>query len=145
MTRLEREIDDIVNSLLFPARYAKSFVNNGASYPPYNIIRLDEQHAVLEVAVAGFKEAELNVTVEDGVLKVSGRKQESDNINYIYKGIGARAFERNFTLSQDARIERAEYADGILSIFVEYIVPEEKKPNTIPINRGERQYLTEQS
>jgi molecular chaperone IbpA len=145
MTRLEREIDDIVNSLLFPARYAKSFVNNGASYPPYNIIRLDEQHAVLEVAVAGFKEADLNITVEDGVLKVSGRKQESDNINYIYKGIGARAFERSFTLSHDARIERAEYADGILSIFVEYVVPEEKKPNTIPINRGERQYLAEQS
>ena len=145
MTRLEKEIDEIVNSLLFPARYAKSFVNSGASYPPYNIIRLDEQHAVLEVAVAGFKEAELNVVVEDGILKVSGRKQESDNINYIYKGIGARAFERNFTLSQDARIERAEYADGILSIFVEYIVPDEKKPNMIPINRGERQYLTEQS
>lgn len=144
MTRLEKELDDIVHSLLFPARYAKSFVNSGTSYPPYNIIRLNEQHTVLEVAVAGFKESELNVAVEEGVLKVSGRKQESDDVNYIYKGIGTRAFERNFTLSNDARIERAEYADGILSIFVEYIVPEEKKPNTIPINRVERQYLTEQ-
>lgn len=143
MTRLEKEIDEIVNSLLFPARYAKSFVNSGASYPPYNIIRLDEQHAVLEVAVAGFKEAELDVVVEDGVLKITGRKQESDSIDYIYKGIGTRAFERKFTLSQDARIEKAEYADGILSVFVEYIIPEEKKPNTIPINKGERLYLTE--
>lgn len=145
MTRLEKEIDDIVHSLLFPARYAKSFVNSGASYPPYNIIRIDEQHAVLEIAVAGFKEAELNIVVEEGVLKVTGRKQDSDNIDYVYKGIGARAFERRFTLSQDARIEKAEYADGILSIFVEYLIPDEKKPNTIPINRGDRQYLAEQS
>lgn len=143
MTRLEKELDEIVNSLLFPARYAKSFVNSGATYPPYNIIRLNEQNAVLEVAVAGFKENELNVVVEDGVMKVSGRKQEPDNIDYIYKGIGTRAFERNFTLSKDAQIERAEYADGILSIFVVYIVPEEKKPNSIPIKRGERLYLTE--
>lgn len=143
MTRLEKELDDIVHSLLFPARYAKSFVNSGTSYPPYNIIRLNEQHAVLEVAVAGFKEAELDVVVEDGVLKITGRKQESDSIDYIYKGIGTRAFERKFTLSQDARIEKAEYADGILSVFVEYIIPEEKKPNTIPINKGERLYLTE--
>lgn len=143
MTTLEKELDNIVHSLLFPARYAKSFVNSGASYPPYNIIRLNEHHVVLEVAVAGFKEAELSVVVEDGELKISGRKQEAENVEYIHKGIGARAFERKFALSQDVRVEKAEYADGILSIFVEYIVPEEKKPNSIPINRGERIYLTE--
>jgi molecular chaperone IbpA len=143
MTTLEKELDSIVHSLLFPARYAKSFVNSGASYPPYNIIRLNEQHVVLEIAVAGFKEAELNVVVEDGELKIVGRKQDVDNVEYIYKGIGARAFERKFTLSPDARVVKAEYADGILSIFVEYLVPEEKKPNTIPINKGERLYLTE--
>lgn len=143
MTTLEKELDNIVHSLLFPARYAKSFVNSGASYPPYNIIRLDEQHVVLEVAVAGFKEAELNVIVENGELKIAGRKQEVENVEYIHKGIGARAFERKFTLSQDVRVEKAEYADGILSIFVEYIVPEEKKPNSIPINKGERLYLAE--
>jgi len=143
MTRLEKEIDDIVSTLLFPARYAKSFVNTGTSYPPYNIIRLSEQRAVLEVAVAGFKESELDVSVEDGTLKVSGRKDEDQQLNYIHKGIGTRAFERTFALSQDARVERAEYADGILSVHINYVVPEEKKPNTIPINRGERVYLTE--
>lgn len=143
MTRLEKELDDIVNTLLFPARYAKTFVNSGTSYPPYNIIRLNEQQAVLEVAVAGFKESELDVSVEDGTLKVSGRKGEEQTLNYIHKGIGTRAFERTFALSQDARVERAEYADGILSVFINYVVPEEKKPNTIPINRGERVYLTE--
>lgn len=144
MTRLEKELDDIVNTLLFPARYAKTFVSSGASYPPYNIIRVSEKQAVLEVAVAGFKEAELNVSVEDGTLKITGRKEEGEsNLNYIHKGIGTRAFVRTFALSQDAKVERAEYADGILSVFIEYIVPEEKKPNSIPISRGERLYLTE--
>lgn len=142
MTRLD--IDDIVNTLLFPSRYAKSFVNSGTSYPPYNIIRLNDQQAILEVAVAGFKESELDVIVEDGILKISGKKNaDPETINYIHKGIGARAFERTFTLSPDAKINRAEYTDGILSVFVDYVVVEQKKSNSIPINKGERVYLTE--
>ena len=144
MTRLEKELDDIVSTLLFPARYAKTFVNSGASYPPYNIIRLDEIRSVVEIAVAGFKESELSVLVEDGNLKISGKKEvEHAASSYIHKGIGTRAFERSFALSAETKVDRAEYADGILSIFVTYIVPEEKKPNEIPITRGQRQYLTE--
>lgn len=144
MTRLEKEIDDMLNTLLFPARYAKSFVGNGSSYPPYNIIKISDQRVVLELAVAGFKESELSVVVEDGQLKVSGAKDTSqDTSSYIYKGIGARSFERSFTLSQDAKIDKAEYADGILSVFVEYITPDTRKPNHIPINKGDRVYLTE--
>ncbi len=144
MTRLEKELDDIVSTLLFPARYAKTFVGSGASYPPYNIIKLDETRSVVEIAVAGFKERELTVLVEDGSLKISGKKiTEHDGAVYIHKGIGTRAFERSFALSSETKVERAEYADGILSVFVSYVLPEEKKPNEIPINRGQRQYLTE--
>lgn len=144
MTRLEKELDDIFNTILFPARYAKSVVNNGSSYPPYNIIRINERRAVLEVAVAGFREAELNVTVDDGSLKITGRKADDESkVNYIHKGIGARAFERTFTLSQDAKVDSAEYTDGILSVYIDYVIPEEKKPNSIPIGKGERVYLTE--
>lgn len=144
MTTIEKEFDSLVNTILFPARYAKSFVNNGPSYPPYNIIKLTEHKVVLELAVAGFKESELTVVVEDGHLKVSGSKDSAhDTDRYIYKGIGSRSFERTFSLSQEAKIERAEYADGILSVFVEYVVPDVKKPNQIPINKGDRVYLTE--
>ena len=142
MTRLEKEIDDIFNTILFPARYAKSLVNGGSSYPPYNIIKLNDSSVVLEVAVAGFKESELEVDVVDGMLKIIGRKDVAESeTNYIYKGIGTRAFERTFTLSPDAVINRAEYIDGILSVFVDYIKPEEKKSSSIPINKGERAYL----
>jgi molecular chaperone IbpA len=144
MTRLQREIDSIIDSMLFPTRFTTAYVNSGPSYPPYNIIRLSDTETVLEVAVAGFKEEEVSVVVEDEKLKVSGKKEPTETSdNYIYKGIGTRAFEKTFALPKDTKVTKAEYADGILSIFVHYEVPEEKKPKQIPIHRGERLYLTE--
>lgn len=146
MTRLHQELSEIFDALMFPTRNAQTYVpaSGASSYPPYNLIRLTNTEAVLEVAVAGFKESEVSVTVEDGYLKVSGRKESTDEQpDYLYKGIGARAFDRAFTLSKDAKVTAAEYADGILSVFVTYELPEEKKPKQIPITRGERLYLTE--
>lgn len=143
MTRLQRELDSIIETLLFPSRYTASYSNSGPSYPPYNIIRLSDTETVLEVAIAGFKEEEVNVVVEDEKLKISGKKETADTSNYVYKGIGTRAFERTFALSKDTKVTKAEYADGILSVFVHYEVPEEKKPKQIPVQRGERLYLTE--
>lgn len=143
MTRLQRELDSIIDSLLFPSRYATAYANSGPSYPPYNIIRLSDTETVLEVAIAGFKEEEVNVVVEDEKLKISGKKESPDSSNYIYKGLGTRSFERTFALSQDTKVTKAEYADGILSVFVHYEIPEQKKPKQIPVHRGERLYLTE--
>jgi molecular chaperone IbpA len=143
MTRLQREIDSIIDSMLFPTRYTNAYVNSGSTYPPYNIIRLSDTETVLEVAVAGFKESEVNVVVEDQRLKISGKKETSETTNYVYKGIGTRSFEKSFALSKDTKVTRAEYADGVLSVFVQYEIPEEKKPKQIPIHRGERMYLTE--
>ena len=143
MTRLQKELDSIIDSMLFPTRYTSAYTNSGSSYPPYNIIRLSDTETVLEVAVAGFKEEEINVVVEDEKLKISGKKETTETSNYVYKGIGTRAFEKTFALSNDTKVTKAEYADGILSVFVHYEVPEEKKPKQIPIHRGERMYLTE--
>lgn len=143
MTRIQKEIDEIINTLLFPTRYSKSFTNVGTTYPPYNIIKISDSETVLEVAVAGFKENEIKVVVENGYLKISGKKENNDTANYLYKGIGTRSFEKSFALSKDTKVERAEYADGILSVFVKYEIPEEKKPKQIPITRGERIYLVE--
>jgi len=143
MTRLQKELDSIIDSMLFPTRYTSAYTNSGSSYPPYNIIRLSDTETVLEVAVAGFKEEEINVVVEDEKLKISGKKETTETSNYVYKGIGTRAFEKTFALSKDTKVTKAEYADGILSVFVHYEVPEEKKPKQIPIHRGERMYLTE--
>jgi molecular chaperone IbpA len=143
MTRLEKELNDVIDSIFFPSRLTRTFANTGASYPPYNIVRVADSRTVLELAVAGFKESELSVTVEDGYLRVSGKKDEDADTKYLHKGIGTRAFERTFTLAKDTRVEGAEYTDGILSVFVSYEIPEEKKPKQIEIKRSEKLYLTE--
>jgi molecular chaperone IbpA len=141
-----QEFNKIIDSLLFPTQYAKTYTSNGTTYPPYNIIRLDETTTVIEIAVAGFKDDEINVIVEDGYLKITGKKSESETSTtskYLYKGIGTRAFEKTFALSKDSKVESADYADGILSVKVSYEIPEEKKPKQIPVNRVEKLYLTE--
>ena len=144
MTRLDKEIDELLNAILFPTRYTKNFTNVGPSYPPYNIVKLSDGHMVLEVAVAGFNEDEVTVVVDDGYLKISGKKVDNEEQPlYLYKGIGTRAFEKTFALSKHAKVEEADYVDGILTIHVKEEIPEEKKPKQIPINRSEKVFLTE--
>jgi molecular chaperone IbpA len=142
--KMTKDFEHIVNALLYPDRFAKTF-GGGSVYPPYNIIRVDENETVLEVAVAGFKETELQVIAENGMLKVSGKKTNADIANYAYKGIGARNFERSFSLDENSVVAKAEYADGILSVYIKMILPENKGTNTIPIGKGNREYLTERS
>jgi molecular chaperone IbpA len=141
---MTKELESIINALMFPTPRSSTFVNTGTAYPPYNIVRLNQENTVLEMALAGFKENELTIIVEDGQLRISGRKDHTETEpHYIYKGIGARAFEKVFTLSSTAKVVSAEFVDGILSVRVSYEIPEEKKPKRIAINRGEKIYLTE--
>lgn len=141
MTDLEKEINTIFNSLLFPTRYNNKVSTTG--FPPYNIIKSSEDSAVIELAVAGFSESELGVVVDGDILKVSGKKEAEDDKDYLHKGIGTRSFERTFTLSKDSKVIDAGYSDGILSIKVEYEIPEEKKPKIIQIGSNKKQLLTE--
>lgn len=140
MTKLEKEL----NSLFDAFKYLE-VLPGAKTYPPYNIIQIDQYETVIEIAVAGFKKDELFVTVEKDKLKVVGRKSNEDIANYLYKGIGARTFERIFTLANDVKINGAEYADGILSIFIKVKPPEEKKKSDIPIILGNRNYLTQRT
>lgn len=141
---MTKDFETMVNALLYPDRFSKTF-GGGSVYPPYNIIQIDETETVLEIAVAGFKETELSINVENNELKISGKKTEADIANYLYKGIGARSFERSFAVDKNSVIEKAEYADGILSVYVKSVLPENKKSSTIPIGRGTREYLTERT
>ncbi|MFA7407632.1 MAG: Hsp20 family protein [Anaerolineaceae bacterium] len=145
MTRLQQEFDQIIDQLMFPTRIAKTFSDANSGYPKYNLIRVSEEETVIELAVAGFKEDEIEVSVEENTLKISGRKGNTDVADYLYKGIATRAFEKSFGLTRDAKVTKAEYTDGILSVFVTYEIPEEKKPKAIPIGKGDRLYLTERS
>lgn len=112
------------------------------NYPPYNIIKTEENWYELQVAIAGFKEDDLDIEIKDGLLSVKGNKVEEDTIyEYIHKGISARSFQRTFTLADTIVVRAADLKDGILTIELENVIPEEKKPRKIEIGRAEKQLL----
>jgi len=114
----------------------RTFANSRGSdnYPPYNIARLDDTHYVIEVAVAGFSEEEIDVEVKENQLTVTGKQEKKETeVEYIHKGISARNFERNFTLADNVEVRAATVKNGILAIALEHIVPEEQKPKKIAI------------
>jgi molecular chaperone IbpA len=104
-----------------------------ATYPPYNINKISDDHLVLEFAVAGFNREGIDISVEKDVLTVKGEREEDEGANYIYKGIAARKFSRSFTLPEYFEVDRASITDGILYIDLYKNVPEEKKPKKIAI------------
>ena len=102
------------------------------SYPPYNVIKLDEDSYQVEIAIAGFDKKDIEVTVDNGTLIVKGNKEESDT-QFVHKGIATRKFTRSFALGEYMEVVGADFENGMLKINVDRIVPEEKKPKTIKI------------
>ena len=103
------------------------------SYPPYDVVKLDEDTYKLSLAIAGFSKDDVEVSVDNGSLIIKGEKTEEENSNVLHKGIATRKFTRTFALGEYMEVDRAEMADGILSVFVERNIPEEKKPKNIKI------------
>ncbi|NCZ71652.1 MAG: hypothetical protein EBY80_16135, partial [Actinobacteria bacterium] len=106
------------------------------TFPPHNIIRLNENQYMVELAVAGFARQDIDITFEDNKLIVSG-KTEDDNSNFLFKGIANRAFTRTFFLDDTIEINDAAMMNGMLKIALEKIIPEHKKPKKIAVNDGE--------
>ena len=106
-------------------------------YPPYNIERSDETHYRITVAVAGFAEKDLSVDVRDGLLSVTGKREDADKQTYLHHGIAGRAFERRFQLAEHVEVKGAKLENGLLHVDLERVVPEEKKPRRIQINAPE--------
>jgi molecular chaperone IbpA len=103
------------------------------AFPPVNVIKKDEYNFVVELAVAGYKIDEIEITAEKNSLKVAGKKVEEDTREYLVKGIAGRKFARQFVLSDTVVVRDAALADGILSIELENVIPEEQKPRKIAI------------
>lgn len=120
------------------------------TYPPYNIKKVDENKYVIEMAVAGFGKQDLELELQDGTLTVKGNIA-TDEAEYLYKGIAERAFTRQFTLADTVEIKNADLINGMLKIWLERFIPEEKKPKKISIgekpadHNGEatKQFLSE--
>lgn len=108
------------------------------NYPPYNIVKVDENKYVIEMAVAGFGKHNLDLEFQDGTLIISGNSaigNDSDNEAnaYLYKGIADRNFTRKFSLADSVEIKGADLINGMLKIWLENIIPDSKKPKKIDI------------
>ena len=109
-----------------------------SNYPPYNICKLNDNDYKIEVALAGYSREDIEIELKDNTLTVRNKTKEkvvNDESNgVIHKGISTRQFERSFTISEDIKVKNADLKNGLLSIDLERIVPEEKKSRLICIN-----------
>ena len=111
------------------------YVDNNVSstgFPPYNIRKEGDYHYVIELALAGFSKEDIEVEVADGTLSVRSDKKD-DAADNLYRGISFRKFNRKFTLSDDIVVNDAALDNGMLTINLERVVPEEKKPRLIEV------------
>ena len=99
-----------------------------SNYPPYNIVQVSNVESRLELALAGFRKAEVNVYTQDGKLFIEGQKEDKETeTNYLHKGLAQRSFTRAWTLSDDTEVRSVTFEDGLLSIVLGKIVPDHHK------------------
>ena len=113
-----------------------AYVTNNVTstgFPPYNIRKDGDYTYVIEMALAGFGKEDIEVEVAEGLLTVRSVKENDENDSNIYRGISYRKFNRKFTLADDVEVNDASLEHGMITINLERIVPEEKKPRTITI------------
>ena len=124
-----------------------SMTGHNTNYPPYNIIKHDNSNYEVEIALAGFKAEEIEVTTESNILRVASRHEKANtNISYVHKGLSKRAFNNSWQLADDVRVTDVQYSDGLLSISLEKIIPEHQKRVTYTIGEAKTsdpQFLTE--
>ena len=115
-------------------RMVSNFESNiTPNYPPFNIVRYDDDNYQIELAVAGFGKDDISIAVKEGMLTVEGNKTTTDTREYLHQGIGYRKFTRSFILADYVEVEDAEMADGILQIKCKRHIPESMKPKLIEI------------
>ena len=113
-------------------RYVDNNVTS-TGFPPYNIQKVGDYNYTIEMALAGFSKDDIEVEVADGTLSVRSDKKEEPDDEFYHRGISYRKFERKFTLADDLVVNGAKLENGMLTIDLERIVPEEKKPRLITV------------
>jgi len=122
--------DSLFDHLESVLQYEESY----KSWPPYNIVKTDDTHFVVEIAVAGFTKEDISVSVDGGKLIVATQSDTLDDRKIIHRGIAKRYFKKTFTLADNVEVVSASMADGLLSINVEKVIPEEQQPIEIEIS-----------
>ena len=113
-----------------------SFKAESSYYPPHNILKHNDNKFVLELAVAGFTQEDLNVVLDKNTLVVTGNKKrddKTDSVAYLHKGIGTRSFNKSFVLERYLVVKDVKLSDGILRVTLERVVPEEEQPRILEI------------
>lgn len=116
-----------------------NYTNN--TYPPHNVIRIDDDNYEIELAVAGFDESDIEVTYKDNVLSIEGNKDSREQTEYVHQGISNRKFTKTFNLSEHIEIRGADLVNGILSVRLERVIPEDQKPQIIKIGSTKKRFL----
>ena len=115
----------------------QTFANSkiDSNYPPYDLVKTGDETYEIRLAIAGFAKGEVDVTFQDNILTVTGEKkrEEDSSYEYLHHGISARKFTRQFPLAENVEVRSALSEDGILTVRLERIVPEEAKPKSIAI------------
>jgi molecular chaperone IbpA len=114
-------------------RLNTAYKTNSQSYPPYDLLKLDEDTYQISLAIAGFSKEDIDVSVDNGTLIIKGEIVEVTDAEVVHKGIAGRKFVRSFALGEYMEVTSAELKDGMLHVHVVRIVPEEKKPKSIKI------------
>ena len=108
--------------------------NFSSTYPPYDIVKIDDYKYNVELAVAGFSKGDIQVDYADNTLTIESKKEkETEEDNFIHKGISKRYFKKSFTIADDVIVNGAELKDGLLTVSCERIIPEHKKKKLIEI------------
>jgi molecular chaperone IbpA len=114
-------------------RLNTAYKTNSQSYPPYDLLKLDEDTYQISLAIAGFSKEDIDVSVDNGTLIIKGEIVEVTDAEVVHKGIAGRKFIRSFALGEYMEVTSAELKDGMLHVHVVRIVPEDKKPKAIKI------------
>ena len=107
-------------------------VDNTNVFPRHNIVKVSDESYLIELALAGYGQDDLTVELDDGLLVITGEKEDSE-VEYLHKGISTKKFRRTFRLNENVEVKEAKFENGLLSVELAHVVPEEKKPQSIKI------------
>lgn len=117
--------------------FDEALVDEGTSYPPYNIEKTGEDAYRITMAVAGFGEDDISIVTQENTLHVSGKAKTADEKSeFLYRGIAGRAFERRFQLADHIKVNGAQLVNGLLHVDLVREVPEAKRPRQIKVETG---------
>ena len=121
MDRLQR------NTIGMDSYFDHLFSHEAQNYPPYNLVKVDEDTSYLELALAGFKEAEVKVYTEKGKLVVEGSREGTDGREYVHRGLAQRNFTRSWSISEDTEVSDVTFENGLLVVKLDRVIPESRK------------------